>query len=231
LGDKALVSLKGGCNLRFFFQSVRYSENIDFDVTTVGKGTLIRKVDDLLASPVLVAPLKAQGFVLVDASKPKQTETTQRWKIGLRSEPSGILIRTKIEFSRRGAIKGALLEALSSSVTSSYAMPPFLATHYPVREAIVQKIHALADRRELQPRDVFDLNYLFPWTPELIALTREEKEFVLAAIERAMSISFDDYSAKVVAYLEPEQGELFASADDWNLMQEVVVNRLTELDA
>jgi hypothetical protein len=35
--------------------------------------------------------------------------------------------------------------------------------------------------------------------------------------------------SKVVLYLEPEHAELFASRDTWNLMQEVVVNRLTEL--
>src|SRR5688572_22456836 len=101
LGDKTLVSLKGGCNLRFFFQSVRYSEDIDFDVATVGKGTLAKKIDDLLVSPIMVSPLKTQGLLLVDPSKPKQTETTQRWKVGLRSEPSGTVTRTKIEFSRR----------------------------------------------------------------------------------------------------------------------------------
>ena len=28
--DKALFALKGGCNLRFYFGSLRYSEDIDF---------------------------------------------------------------------------------------------------------------------------------------------------------------------------------------------------------
>jgi predicted nucleotidyltransferase component of viral defense system len=31
--DKKLYALKGGCNLRFFFKSIRYSEDIDFDIT------------------------------------------------------------------------------------------------------------------------------------------------------------------------------------------------------
>jgi len=31
--DKSLFALKGGCNLRFFFQSVRYSEDIDIDAS------------------------------------------------------------------------------------------------------------------------------------------------------------------------------------------------------
>ena len=42
-------------------------------------------------------------------------------------------------------------------------------------------------------------------------------------------ISFDDYSSKVIAYLDPEQAELFASQDAQHLMQQIVVDRLTEL--
>jgi hypothetical protein len=91
---------------------VRHSEDIDFDVATVAKATLSKKVDDLLVSPVVTAPLKTQGLVLVDPSKPKQTETTQRWKVGLRDEASGTVTRTRIEFSRRGTIKGAVFEAI-----------------------------------------------------------------------------------------------------------------------
>ena len=32
--DRGLVSLKGGCNLRFYFASVRYSEDIDLVQTS-----------------------------------------------------------------------------------------------------------------------------------------------------------------------------------------------------
>ena len=38
--DKHLYALKEGCNLRFFFNSVRYSEDIDIDVHTVAVDTL-----------------------------------------------------------------------------------------------------------------------------------------------------------------------------------------------
>ena len=31
--------VKGGCNLRFFFDSVRYSEDIDFDVAVIARET------------------------------------------------------------------------------------------------------------------------------------------------------------------------------------------------
>ena len=35
--DKKLYCLKGGCNLRFFWKSIRYSEDIDFDVHTIAR--------------------------------------------------------------------------------------------------------------------------------------------------------------------------------------------------
>lgn len=101
--DRALVSLKGGCNLRFYFGSVRYSEDIDFDAVVISKDTLKNKVDRLLRSPMVSAP---------------------------------------------------------------------------------------------------------------------------QAIEHAMGVSFADYVAKVVAYLEPTQAEVFASRETWNAMQDEVVARL-----
>lgn len=30
--DKQLTALKGGCNLRFFLKSIRYSEDMDIDI-------------------------------------------------------------------------------------------------------------------------------------------------------------------------------------------------------
>lgn len=49
--DKGLIALKGGCNLRFFFGSVRYSEDMDLDVVVIAKETLKNQVDRLLKSP------------------------------------------------------------------------------------------------------------------------------------------------------------------------------------
>ena len=38
--EKGLYAIKGGCNLRFFFKSIRYSEDMDLDVRTVARGNL-----------------------------------------------------------------------------------------------------------------------------------------------------------------------------------------------
>ncbi|HPK68679.1 MAG TPA: hypothetical protein PKY11_02195, partial [Kiritimatiellia bacterium] len=42
--DRKLYALKGGCNLRFFLKSIRYSEDMDIDV---GPGLSKDKLADL----------------------------------------------------------------------------------------------------------------------------------------------------------------------------------------
>jgi predicted nucleotidyltransferase component of viral defense system len=228
--DKALIALKGGCNLRFYFQSVRYSEDIDFDVVTIAKGTLKNKVDRLLASPLVTSPLKAKGLEIIDASSPKQTETTQRWKVGLRADGLSVPVRTKIEFSRRDAITGAAFEAIHPDVLRAHGLTPTLATHYGAHAAITQKIRALADRAEPQARDVFDLSLLFA-RPEAasLRLSPEQKISLPKAMENAIGISFDEYRSKVVAYLDRPQAPLYEGRDAWEAMQEAVVARLEAL--
>lgn len=228
--DKALVALKGGCNLRFFYGSVRYSEDMDLDVVVIAKDTLKNKVDRLLRSPLVTAPLKAHGITIVESSSPKQTETTQRWKVGLRRQGDELPIRTKVEFSRRGAIEGSKFEAADREVLRPYGLTPVLATHYTTDAAIRQKVHALAARAEPQARDVFDLSLLLA-RPEAAEFDMGEdaSRWVVDAIDRAMSLSFDDYASKVVAFLEPSQAEVYAERSAWEAMQEDVVARLETL--
>ncbi len=223
--NKELIALKGGCNLRFFFSSVRYSEDIDLDVVVISKETLENKVDRLLKSPVVTAPLLSRGVRLGDISSPKQTETTQRWKIGLTVERGVVPLRTKIEFSRRDAIADVAFEMVPAQVLAPYGLTPMLATHYRAPAAIVQKINALAGRPEPQARDVFDLNLLFAH-PDAAETKLPAKARRMAAIENAMSVSFDDYSSQVLAYLEPAQAALYDSKVAWETMQDSVVARL-----
>jgi hypothetical protein len=229
--DRSLIALKGGCNLRFYFGSVRYSEDIDFDVIVIRKDTLFKKVDGLLRSPLVTAPLKAKGIVLAESSAPQQTDTTQRWKVGLEVEGLSVPLRTKIEFSRRGgAIAGALFEATRPDLLRPYGLTPILATHYGAHAGIAQKIHALAGRAEPQARDVFDASLLLARADAVgLRLTDAQKAWLPKAIEHAMSVSYDEYVAKVVAYLEPSQAELFAARDTWNAMQSSVVATLESL--
>jgi predicted nucleotidyltransferase component of viral defense system len=228
--DKALIALKGGCNLRFNFGSVRYSDDIDFDVVVIAKDTLKNKVERLLRSPIVVAPLKTKGIEITESSASKQTETTQRWKVGLRATGTSLPLRTKIEFSRRDAIRDVAFGGVNPEVLRPYGLTPFLATHYTTEAAITQKIHALAGRTEPQARDIFDLNLLLarPEAAQLSLLARQ-KQWLAPAIERATNTSFDEYRSKVVAYLEPSQVELYEDASAWDAMQTAVVSRLEAL--
>lgn len=228
--DKALLALKGGCNLRFYFGSVRYSEDIDFDVKVISKETLKNKVERLLRSPLIATPLKTKGIEVIEISAPKQTDTTQRWKAGLRVQGIHVPIRTKIEFSRRPAIAGAVFERVDGEVLRPYGLTPMLATHYTAHAAIGQKIHALAGRSEPQARDVFDLNLLLALpNSNKIDLVDSQKRWLPAAIEHAVSISFDDYRSKVVAYLDQGQRDLYEHRSAWDAMQDAVISRLEAL--
>jgi predicted nucleotidyltransferase component of viral defense system len=222
--DKSLFALKGGCNLRFYFGSARYSEDIDLDVApSVLRQTLEKKIDRTLASTALVHTLRAKGIEVVETSKPKQTETTQRWKAGLQIAELGV-VRTKIEFSRRGKLAGCAFEAIDREILRPYGLSGFLATHYRLEQAIAQKIKALAGRREPQARDLFDLSHLFARPDARIASV--EAGVVESALEKAISISYDDYASQVIAYLEPDDAEPLSSREAWDLMRNDVVARL-----
>src|SRR6202043_2991393 len=62
--DKALFALKGGCNLRFFLKSIRYSEDMDLEIHTMSVGTLRNNVNRLLETPAFLQALRAQGIEL-----------------------------------------------------------------------------------------------------------------------------------------------------------------------
>ena len=228
--DKGLIALKGGCNLRFYFGSIRYSEDIDFDVGVIGQDTLKNKVERILKAPLVLTPLRSHGIEVTDFSSPKQTRTTQRWKVGLRAAGIEFPLRTKIEFSRRAAIEGAVFEAIERRILQTYGLMPSLATHYSLRAAIAQKVQALAGRTEPQARDVFDLGLLLSRPDARDVQFESPQELHLeTAITNAIAISFDEYRSNVVAYLEPDQAAPYEAPSAWEVMQDAVVAGLEAL--
>ena len=121
--DRRLYAIKGGCNLRFFFNSIRYSEDMDIDVQTIAKETLEKKVSGILNSTPFRQILLTHHISVTSISTPKQTETTQRWKVLLNSSESANQINTKIEFSRRGVIKDTQLESVNKLLMQAYMLP------------------------------------------------------------------------------------------------------------
>jgi len=150
--------LKGGVNLRLFFRSIRYSEDMDLDVQGVRVEKVKKTVMEILSGRGFLDSLQSFGIERVvppDITKAKQTETTQRFKIHLLA--SGADLFTKIEFSRRGMRGTSVVEPVPAQILRSYKMAPLLVPHYDAAAAIGQKIQALAQRNILQARDIFDL--------------------------------------------------------------------------
>ena len=172
---------------------------------------------------------KARGIIIQDISKPKQTETVQRWKLEIASPSTSIRDRTKIEFSRRTTVESAVLEPVDSQIANAYQLPVFLANHYRCVDAVRQKIHALAARAEPQPRDVFDLHVLLARSDAPRKLDDEAAARIDAAVANATDLTYDQYVALVVAYLDPEQAEIYSSRETWEAMQLDVIERLQAL--
>src|SRR5438132_597675 len=115
--DKSLYVLKGDCNLRFFLKSIRYSQDIDFDVHTVRAETLQNGVHKILESTPFSSVLRAKGIEILNFTEPKQTKTTQRWKLTLKVPELAFTLNTKIEFSRREMDDRTIFESIDPLIS------------------------------------------------------------------------------------------------------------------
>ncbi len=215
--DKRFYTLKGGCNLRFYFQSFRYSEDIDFDVQIIRAETLLKNISTILEARSLESILQTHGLTITNISTPKQTSTTQRWKVALKSLTLNLAVHTKIEFSRRRKDEGILFEAINSAITQHYHLPPIVLSHYDRTSAIGQKVAALAERKVTQTRDIFDLYLLIGNNQQILSkykanLTRSQID---QALQNLTSISFQDFQSQVITYLSADYQKIYSSKMIW----------------
>ncbi|MCC7380281.1 MAG: hypothetical protein IT384_00515 [Deltaproteobacteria bacterium] len=165
------------------------------------------------------------------STAPKQTETTQRWKLNLRSKGRTVPLHTKIEFSRRGAEGDSKLEPVDGLLTRHYQLPPILAAHYLLGSAIRQKVGALVGRAEVQARDVFDLSLLVAKAGGDLRAYGDLLEQVSEAIARTEGITYGEFMGQVVAFLVPEHADAYASEEAWIAMQLQVIDALRTIEA
>lgn len=222
--DKQHFALKGGCNLRFYFKSIRYSEDIDLDVKVVAKDTLKNQVSKILTTPPFLQVLQTRKITITDVNPAKQTETTRQWKVRIQGPASRLSIPTKIEFSRRGMERGTRFEPIDAELISNYQLYPVLSNHYELSSAFQQKVEALIHRTETQARDIFDLIHLLNLGAKTTEVSSELKTQMTRAIENTLSISYEHYRSQVVAYLKEEYQEHYGTESKWNEMQEHLIN-------
>lgn len=222
--DKRHYALKGGCNLRFYLKSIRYSEDIDIDVQHTSVDKLQDCVEQIIKGASLAKILLSRGMKITYYSSPKQTETTQRWKLALLSKGADLPLHTKIEFSRRGMSEPVVFEPVDGLLMRAYQLTPILASHYPADVAFKQKVNALIHRSQTQARDIFDLAHLLRCgvSTQSMSLPTQWRE----AQQNALSVSFDDFKGQVLSFLSPEYQEQYAAPEVWDEMVLRVVDAL-----
>jgi predicted nucleotidyltransferase component of viral defense system len=223
LADANLFVLKGGVNLRFFFRSPRYSEDMDLDVVAGSVATLRKNGYKVLEDAALRRTLRTYGIVAIDVNDPdkaKHTETTQRFRVQLVTG-AGERLPSKVEFSRRApAAAGREVAQIDSELARRYQRLSFRCQHYDGEAAVVQKVLALAGRPVTQARDVFDLDVLqragYMGAVGLRALVGVEKRTAAAA--NARGLGFDDFAGQVLEFLDDEDRRDFDDVATWRAM-------------
>lgn len=217
-------ALKGGGNLRLFLRSRRRSRDLDLDYFGKDFGRFAGRVDRVFKSRPLSELLRARGIRLIEPHRTKDTESVKRWKLALASDnmedaPS------KIEFSGRATNAVPIFERTDDELARRLHARAVLLHHYPPAAAFEQKVVALAERSETQPRDVFDLDHLSREYPDECAQVTLAPQVIRAAVARARELTYEDYQKLVVEYLEEDFVPLYGDEDAWNEM----LRRVTSL--
>lgn len=225
--DKQKWALKGGCNLRFFFRSPRYSDDMDLDVQSIPVDILRIKVNSIISGMPFKTMLEVRGIAIEHVTEHKQTETTQRWKFGLMVPGLEQPVPTKIEFSRRGLEAGSVFEPVSPEIVRYYELPPIMANHYPAPIVWQQKVGAILSRTISQARDIFDMYHLLEagWE-STVALTRDKKPGVAQVKENILAVDFGQFKSQVVSYLEPDLQPQYDSEETWDAMRLRIIEAL-----
>lgn len=224
------ITVKGGVNLRLFFRSVRYSEDMDLDGRAQARDGIRAVISGLFEDRAFLQRLRRLGIRELDPGEGpnKDTETTFRYKFGV-VVPGGVRYSTKVEvsFRERHEADRAVIEAPLAEILGAYGMEALEVRHY-VREAAVrQKLEALGGRREAQARDVFDLHLLAP-DPAPDALVRFLTKTMAAgrlqeARARALAISYAEYHGQVLEFLDDQARQQYAAEQAWDDMRLGVV--------
>lgn len=215
-------AVKGGVNLRLFFGSARYSEDMDIDIKGIELFRLREVVMNILTSKTLqtsLRPFHINEIIAPDMKVAKQTETTQRFKIHLITQAGDDLF-TKIEFSRRRLEDSIATETISETILRQYKLPPLLVSHYLADVAILQKIRALAGRAKPQTRDVFDLFVLIPRYEKAWNLPGKIPQNMLErAYHNTLDLNLAVFKDTVLAYLEDEDRNMYDHKEAWEEIQ------------
>ena len=232
LGDGAFV-LKGGVNLRLYFASVRYSEDMDIDGDPSKRQKLTRVIPEVLRSDDFVRRLRELGIRRIEyRGRPhKDGDLTLRYKLQILTRGE-VALSTKIEvsFRDRSHEDEWAMEAADERVVRPYLRlsdANLCAPHYRRTAAVRQKIVALGLRRTEQARDVFDLYVLTRGQMEDVDLQQVRRgvtdEVLNEARQRAFAIGYRQFADQVLAFLDDADRDAYESESAWDEIRLLVV--------
>ncbi len=154
--------LKGGANLRYFFDSQRYSQDIDLDFLGDAPWGVREKVGEVIESPALSNLLRVKGLSVEESSEHKQSDTTRRWKIGRPQVQSRDVFDLDLLLRRRELPQGEIdVDLLTNAAEIALEIPfdafsdhvlnflePDLRDYYDSEERWVQMQTFVAERLE-----------------------------------------------------------------------------------
>jgi predicted nucleotidyltransferase component of viral defense system len=221
-------AVKGGICLRLFHRSPRLSEDMDLDIVSqVRVETLRNAIDAVIHGRAMLASMMPMGVTEISATKPKQTETTQRWKVALRLSGDQSL-PTKVEFSRRRDRIEYSTGIPDSQLLKQYKMIPFAAQYYDATHMAAQKILALAAPARNALRDFFDLHHLLftvgSQPADILPLIDPGK--AESATKKVMGFAFEEFRKQVVPYLTSELVGLYRDASLFDQQKDAVAKAL-----
>jgi Nucleotidyl transferase AbiEii toxin, Type IV TA system len=226
-------ALKGGDNLRFFYSSDRFSEDIDLDTFDIEPWAFQERVDQALASDLLKRTLGILGLRIEYVNPKERSETKSKWVVGIGRQSETDPVYTQIEVSHRAYPYRDFVkvEPVGPAAIAPYAAALRRPTfgHYLPRAAIAQKVDALWGREVRQPRDVFDLDLLFRVAPDAAVRGDTSEADLRAAITRIVEIGYDEFRAKVLSFIEPAVLPLYEPLEAWEGMQMTVIEHLEGL--
>ncbi|MGH7546230.1 MAG: nucleotidyl transferase AbiEii/AbiGii toxin family protein [Gemmatimonadota bacterium] len=238
------VIAKGGVNLRFFFGSTRYSQDMDLDGATESSAAIRSCLKGIFEDAGFTRRLRRFGIRGLDPGEGpnKDTETTFRYKFGvLVGEGVRYPTRVEVSFRARHPEDRAVLESPHASILEAYGLGRMEVLHYVCEAAVRQKLEALAGRREAQARDVFDLYVLLVRAPrgglwDFLANT-VPRERLEEAYGRAVAITYKEYEGQVFEFLGEEARSSYATERAWDEIRlrvatliEDVLKRLKQLE-
>lgn len=133
---------------------------------------------------------------------------------------------TKIEFSARVPEGVPVVERCDTDLARRLGARAVIVNHYPPVHAIEQKVSALSERSETQPRDVFDLDHLCRRYPEAFDTAALKAAVLREAVGRVRELTYAEYQQLVVDYLEESVEPVYRGRDAWDGIQQDVASRL-----